>query len=273
METIKLFRGDNTKIAEFKTKQTSKYGLLGSGIYLTESAKIAQTYRTKSDTKTLDVEISKPSDGSAFNRLVALEQAYVQWLYTAHYDECNFKYHSRTFDRTATNLDQLKSKYRRTWQDMVDRGQIATQYIGNVIRVWEKPTTNVGYVSVFEFFSEEFESSVFKVDGDITDPEFLEFAKESKIFEDTPRKFDLIRTHNSNISWDTYDNQIYVPTTFYCRCSNTKTQEKIRSHLKKRGFKGMEYSGGVVLGGYGLHRAFCVWDDDWVNYHKTNRYK
>lgn len=47
MSKLRLYRGDSTKIVKFDFNKTRKYSLVGQGIYLTNSIKIAQSYREK----------------------------------------------------------------------------------------------------------------------------------------------------------------------------------------------------------------------------------
>lgn len=45
MSKLRLYRGDSTKVVKFDFNKTRKYSLVGQGIYLTNSIKIAQSYR------------------------------------------------------------------------------------------------------------------------------------------------------------------------------------------------------------------------------------
>lgn len=47
----------------------------------------------------------------------------------------------------------------------------------------------------------------------------------------------------------------------------------IKRILKPYGYFGFEYSGGIRIGGCGRHRAFSIWDEDFVNNHKVDRFK
>ena len=48
---IDLYRGDSSKIKEFNLNKTNSYSLLGKGIYLTDTKRVAETYRDKGTNK------------------------------------------------------------------------------------------------------------------------------------------------------------------------------------------------------------------------------
>lgn len=275
MNTIKLYRGDSTKIPEFNVKKTSNGSLLGAGIYLTDSTKVANTYRRKdTDIKYLTVTYERnPIDGKGlvpFNRDTVLEDAFGRWLEKKFPNEVGYCSRIRNKPHVVSKaLEQYKLTHRAQWQDMIGRQKVRATYLGkDTIVVEEKPDNAVGYTSVFEFFSEEFEPAIIKVDGRLKDQGFIDFAHDQKLFSSTPRQFDMAKA----IGFDVHAQNLDVPTRMYCYVRD-KARDSMRKYLQQRGFKGMEYNGGILVGGYGLHRAFCVWDDDWVNYHKTNRYK
>lgn len=272
MNTLKLYRGDFSKVVEFKVKQTNKHSLLGEGIYLTDSTKVANTYRKKDADLKLFSETYRRDEVkfTPFNRVTVLEAAFSDWLGKKYPNEVGtyalFRFKDTEINKRRT---ALKNQHRRTWESMIESRQIVATYIQkDVVTVEEKPPTTLGYVSVFEFFSEEFEPSIIKVDGDVKDEGLIDFMHSEKMFSSTARQFDTARSLN----FDAYASNLNIPTRMYCYVTD-KARENMRKYLRQRGFKGMEYSGGILVGGYGIHRAFCVWDDDWVNYHKTNRYK
>ncbi len=48
--------------------------------------------------------------------------------------------------------------------------------------------------------------------------------------------------------------------------------KKVRRALEEYGYRGLEYPGGMITNGIS-HRAFCVWDEDFINDHKVKIYK
>jgi len=48
--------------------------------------------------------------------------------------------------------------------------------------------------------------------------------------------------------------------------------QRARRALQEYGYRGFEYPGGMITQGV-RHRAFCVWDEDFVNEHKMKIYK
>jgi hypothetical protein len=43
--------------------------------------------------------------------------------------------------------------------------------------------------------------------------------------------------------------------------------------LKAIGYQGFRYDGGLLVGGLGRHDAYSMWDADFVNSHRVERFK
>lgn len=152
---------------------------------------------------------------------------------------------------------------------MIESCQIVVIYIfRDVVIVEEKLFIIFGYVFVFEFFFEEFELFIIKVDGDVKDEGLIDFMYFEKMFLSIVCQFDIVWFFN----FDVYVSNFNIFIWMYCYVID-KVCENMCKYLRQWGFKGMEYFGGILVGGYGIYCVFCVWDDDWVNYYKINCYK
>ena len=221
--SIRLYRGDASRIDEFAFQKTNKLCLVGQGIYLTNSAKIAESYRTKG----------------------------------AHYD--------RNFDRTIIAKTKNEAiakafieycKYRKEKENVLAQ-EFKIKLESNTIEIerigyYQGPNTDwsfhfreglkIGYISVFEFPEPYFSRNCLNVDANYPDPEFVRIVKERNLWKDEKSR-----------------NLIDIDFN------------KIIPILKDYGIHGFEYKGGRLGGG--KHRAFSIWDEDFVNAHLIERYK
>lgn len=154
----------------------------------------------------------------------------------------------------------------------------------------------IGYVSVFEFDEQELSQQVLNLSRPITDRRVLKWL----YFHGFPNQ-----TWNINIPFVRYvkemENVIIAASTsrdiatelkkiheilrFYkipikddgVQMKNTKHKNLIMSDfiaaMKGFGFKGFEYAGGSYTKSEVNHRAFSLWDEQYVNAHKVNRFK
>lgn len=268
-DKIKLYRGDFEKIKEFQVKETCKYGLLGQGIYLSNREKVATSYRTKGQTgrfapKTIWM-------GHATTRLTALEEGFKSFLEDALHTE---NIHSAT----SKVKEKFSVEKRKQFNNLVEEGVIKANYLrhgdkGNLhymnVRFEKQSVQKVGYLSEFEFDKESFEISVLKLDGVINDKFFWELMWENSV--------DVGVHDNYRENYIKDNSQRHFSLGPSCKNlfpnGKIKTIPKLRKVMEPYGIKGLEYNGGILTGGYGVHRAFCMWDEDFVNESKVRRYR
>lgn len=277
MSKLILYRGDSNKIKEFKYKETNKYCLLGQGIYLTNKESVAHTYRTKgtieSNKETL---FSGPSD----NRATALEEGFYQYCVNKwrQVNAYNVKYPT-----DPAKKKKFEDSLRKEFQGLVEKGDIVAEYsdvVGlvqyksqkvkrSLMVVWTKSDVAVGYVTRFEFDEETFNKAMFHVDNPCHDVAFWTSAYKAGMFVGTP--YNNIDDYvKQNLGRKVAPNNV-IPG-LYGRVVRFDWA-KLQKILRPFGYLGFEYNGGIRIGGGKLHRAFCVWDENFVNEHKVERFK
>ncbi|MDD2879733.1 MAG: hypothetical protein PHQ58_04805 [Rhodoferax sp.] len=278
LDTITLFRGDAEKVGEFDIKRTSKHSLLGRGVYLTNSKAVAGTYRSKG--------LYSPKgarkilfEGAAKDRKEALELALPHFA-DDFFPPIPYSYPKPKRDALRkANIEKARSQFYR----MVEEKSIVAEYLsssqGKFLRVSNFSLPEEGYLTEFHFNRREFNTSVIKVDGYIRDEGFWELMWEHKIpvgLEFTTKEaycninssanFNLSRSLMNRVSSHLYGEQNLLRSGL----NRSVIFTKIRHALEPYGYRGLEYSGGRYLGGNRYtHRAFCMWDDEFVNDHKV----
>jgi hypothetical protein len=283
-----LYRGDSSVIEDFRRSKTKKYSLLGQGIYLTDSEKIAKTYREKGAVRNKH-QVGKIYlyQGLAQNRLRAFELAFLNFV-NRQIEFSGISCYSKEGLRLKDDkkfLAKTKAEYMR----LIEEGTISADY------AYKNTTTDAridviyddgsifGEISKFVFDENEFNSSVLKIDTTITDSFFWELMWDHKVGFGVPKetKEEFIYFNSTtHFNIDTISKGAICSTGLRLPKGDEKPQTKIydtsrdkvfnrmRVVLTPYGYKGLEYSGGYLIGGFGRHRAFCIWDDFWVNYHR-----
>jgi hypothetical protein len=295
-EFYTLYRGDYTKIVEFDFNKTDKFCHVGPGIYLTDSLRVAESYRDKGSYTT---NLTTLFNGHAKDRKDAYDRAFFSYL-THTYDNMdslncravfrqilNLKYKEKfqlndvlNTDLPKQALNNIKEIYSQ-YQDDVRQKRIVADYVtkvGNdaVIRVIYNCSNKVGFITRFDFPRHEFETSVFKIDTAVKDEFFWELIWDNGIpfGRDSVCKDSFIKSNSNSwsidLSIDLTRRNMGVRNR---RWSRIELFKSIREMLTPYGYRGFEYSGGTYIGGCGKHRAFCIWEDNFVNQYKTERFK
>lgn len=280
MDSLILYRGDNEKIKSFEFKKTNSHCLVGQGIYLTDSLKIATSYRSKG----VDEWNSGKYvlfHGEALNRDDAIEKAFSKFCEISHYKETG---HYRYLK--GQEALRYEKTCRAKWAAVRERGEIKADYVpvpfSRGLFGHSKPrsaNTNekqqklrdirvtwheclVGYVTSFEFDQKFFNANVLHVDNPCRDPFFWTLMWENKISIGTPYD-DLESYLKGNLGQPILQHNRGGPRF-----------NEIADVLKPYGIIGFEYNGGMHLGGgHRRHRAFSIWDQDFVNEHKVERFR
>lgn len=250
---IKLYRGDYEEIDEFDFRKTKKSCLVGQGIYLTNREAVADTYRVKGarvDERLMPIEVL--FEGEAKDRPEAIEKGFRMFSIL----------HER---RLAYNGLKLKEKQRKekelreAYELAKEQGRIKAEYLnGNprfarTLRVTYDTQVIIGQIAVFQFPEKEFTDSMLPI-FEVNDPDILGMFFDAGIAYGTPYE----------------DRDSYIRHNRYARrIEYTKRIDfaGVRRLVEPFGYRGFEYPGGMMVGGHGRHRAFCVWHDDWVNEH------
>jgi hypothetical protein len=266
-ELLTLYRGDYEKIDEFDFRKTKKHCLVGPGIYLTTARKVAETYRIKGSRHAYDYPRTL-FNGLAKDRPDALGKAYE--AYFRGWCQLNGHLpHLRASGRKKPEIEAMQRKLHaeatRSFNELVETKVIRSEYQQTYRAPGAPPTIivtidwgiSVGYITEFSFPRHEFEASVVNIDGQIKDAQFWELMFDAKINIGTP--YDLRHDYITRNMWESNRNLAGLDFA------------GIRRIVVPYGYRGFEYRGGGYTGSVGTHRAFCVWEDDYVNQHKVRR--
>lgn len=284
MTELVLYRGDSEKIHEFKFNKTFKHCLVGQGIYLTDNLKIADSYREKGSSVKKKLPLFH---GHAANRLEAMEKAFKAYCETIWCEKKGYKCRP-----TEKEWLSFQKTCQSEWTRLIEIGAIETKYVSHPIAVGgksggrssisgsasrshqkalkttESPCISVilgnditiGYVSKFVFNKNYIDNNVIHVDRPCNDVEFWGLMYDAGITIGTPYA----------------DRDSYVKGNFNNKILDSSKQSRtewnrIKNILVPYGIIGFEYNGGKHLGGGLRHRAFCIWDENFVNSHKVER--
>lgn len=286
---LTLYRGDAEKIKEFNFNKTYKECLVGQGIYLTDSLRVANSYRTKGSGQVGFFYIFR---GYAYNRNDAYQKAFKVFCNEIWNENHDWRDRYPTDSKIAKKFEEsLKGKY----QSLIEDRSIVAEYTQppyfdlnctqqkaqlpgtRYMKVSWNKNLDVGYVTRFDFDQKYFDANVFHVDQNSYDESFWSLMYENKVL--IGEQADTIEEY---ISKNRGKNIIHTVSCYrdfnkgknsYRRSHESLLWKNIRSVLEPYGIIGFEYNGGRRLGGRYSHRAFCIWDEDFVNRHKVERFK
>jgi len=294
--TLTLYRGDSVKIKQFEFNKTNKWCLLGQGIYLTNSLKVAQTYRTKDAGKSYMHQLFY---GECDNRNEAYEKGFggfCKVLWEKEHGWC-------TRYPTGTDQQKFEEKHRNKYRALIEAGEITADYTTRPVLdsgfsyyrnasqriakvkeekkkhkayikvVWEEDP-NIGYITKFEFEENKFEPFLLNVDVACNDEFFWSLMYDGgvRIGKQGGNMEEYIRANFGRKIFDCVAEGFVDPRGKH-HSHKQDAWRKIGNILRPYGTIGMEYNGGVRLGGGHTHRAFCIWDEEFVNDHKVERFK
>lgn len=221
---IRLYRGDATRIEEFSFRKTLKHCLVGQGIYLTDSLKIAESYRIKGSREKYPFDIRVKTK----TKNEAMSLAFTQY--------CKYRKEKEKI---------LEQEFKLKLENNIIQIEREGFYMGRntewTFHIFEK--VQIGYISVFEFPEPYFTRNCINIDAHYPDKELIRIVKENNLWKDK----NIQRLDNIHFN-------------------------KLIPILKDYGIHGFEYKGGRIGGGI-KHRAFSIWDEEFVNSHMINRYK
>ncbi len=293
-DILKLYRGDAEKIRKFDFHKTNKYCLLGQGVYLTDKVTVADSYRNKGSRKALKAPLFK---GIVKTKGEAMEKAFENYI-----DLKCIELYGKV-SNTVSQRNTVKERHLHEFFKMTDTDQLIitkTQHVRYqavnarspdrlvsipVPGMWnmsiELPNKKDGYTTSFEFPRAMLENNVINIDQPNLDVGFLELVHDSHILHRAIDRRDVhlqcsyprdsIRGFKNVTSSDIEKFSDFQRIIREAKFPAGPWMNKLTPLLKPYGVLGYRYNGGVRIGGNGLHNAYCIWDDEFVNQHKVAR--
>jgi len=268
-DSLTLYRGDFSEIDEFRTHKSFKSCLLGRGIYLTNNTDVANSYREKgADWRAVRYNDARGVvtlfSGEALNRDEANKKAFkvycgygvVKESVPKGMSKANVERFLQDQFRDMLESREIISEYQTV--SVPDKNtRFGVRYVKHIVVKWDTKRY-IGHLSKFVFPLKDFNNAILHVDRPCRDSALLEvvweYCPSLKMTEDETCE-EFVRR---NLGQPIMFNRRRVPW------------ERLKSAVEPYGYRGFEYDGGRRLGmGGHKHRAFCVWDDEWVNAHRV----
>lgn len=289
--TLRLYRGDFVKIDEFKFKKTNRSCWVGPGVYLTTDSSVANSYRTKGaswrvrSNPSINKHIERVLwNGEATDRNSARELAWSEFL------DC-WDMEKRRIDFDIVNTRGRRSRRKNDNDEYVKR---VRAIFDDVKYSFEVERTSIYKFGNINFSNNSKENTArFKVilpENLCRKPAPSELAGWLSEFEFDERMFNANVMHVDKAygptgwekPWKDYVDNFGELPPLTCRSlalpnwtSNRSLDKRYCHEARFRNFMrdeygiwGFEYNGGANTGGKS-HRAFCIWDEDFVNEHRV----
>jgi len=279
MNLIRLYRGDNAKIKEFQVSKTNKKCLVGSGIYLTNKIEVADTYRLKTGKYSRFY-------GPQTLKTIALEHCATEnkgeaiaASFSRYFEKYWMKKNHPTLKITEASFNKYSAEAKRQYHFDIEDGLVKFRRVTRRVEVVETRARHAiipgfdpnarpkyrfekwivceienpdyqetGFITIFEFDQLQFSSMMVKLG-------FMRDVYINDLFSEITREHE--------ICWHKDPSGLVIT-------ANQANAKLTRRYFEPYGFKGIEYPGGLISKS-ARHRAFVVWDEDFVNAHRTGR--
>lgn len=271
-DIIRLYRGDSEKIRKFDYYKTSSSSLAGRGFYLTDNEKIAHSYRLKGSEAAGLSNLLIDKDLENMN--VAREETLTAYIVFQLKRDRHYK-----IANDPKKVEAAKVAYRPEFERLLEDGTITIRRYqprkannGFLFQAVYMPR-DIGYVTSFDFPRKYLESNVVHIETSRPDPNLLDIAWENGCVRKVLYSRNQLFMQGDKVEFHEKDDFVkhalrhgITPNHFDCN--------KLGVLLDKQyGILGFEYKGGIRVGGLGTHRAFNLFNERYVNEHRTQRYR
>ncbi len=267
---IRLFRGDSSKIDAFDTAKTNDTSLFGRGIYLTNNVRIANDYKTKGGTPDVVMTFSgvKTKDDvkeryvyRAAGRMDALGN---EDTWGQHVPFTSGREWGNNNAAEPEEYAQRMAHAERKWNTLMQTHEVRFK-VGGEATIQKKQKLSTTGFAVFDI-PDAYVRKVINAEQPIHPRVLTVITDTLRRADDRPtaRDIEAFVKHNE---WGT--------PTFREIYTNIDSESPLRydeaviarfiEDLQALGVHGIEYAGGVTMGGGVKHRAFVFWDSEQVN--------
>jgi hypothetical protein len=275
-DSMILYRGDSTKIDKFQTEMTSTFGLFGHGIYLTNDKRVAKDYMTKGSGNANDVIFKM---GNAKTKQEVLDRFlyskakmwdintndvtkdwYISSVPFADGGEWGNLTNPERRAEKDKRIQMVKQKWDTVWSKEYEI-RIKLDRTG-VIQKKALLSTNLSKFEVPLSYINKTIKADDKINDNVLDDILYTLRKHGD--GNTARDIEFF-IKNSDDDYITF-RTIFTSITGDSPLKDDRdVQLFLIQSLQESGYVGIEYVGGITLGGGAKHRAFVFWDSNEVN--------
>lgn len=251
--TMTLYRGDPADYGTHSLDKASTESLFGQGIYLTNNKRIAGDYTTKGSSDDIVFRFSgtNPSKSKVIDYYIYRLAQYID----ENGKDLFFAEALPGFTDNPIRIKRLEFA-KQKWEEMSKTHEVRINIDGTaVIRKKQGKQTITTYEVPLSIINKMLNAEK-EIDDDII---YALCAAMRAAADYNCRELKQMAKENEDGFKPTF-REIYrqLPAPYVI---NSKFQRTLRKQLKIQGYTGIEYAGGVTLGGGVKHRAFVIWDE------------
>lgn len=262
-DVMVLYRGDSSNIKTQSLDKADPLALFGQGIYLTNNKRIANDYKSKGSRSLYTLNGAKTKQ--------EVIDGYIRRLARGIDENGNDTPPFNSYDLPPFVDDPVRLKRiefaRQRWEKEKHKYEIRIG-VDKTGKILEK---NTGNLSIYEV-PKDFINKTYNVEEEIN-PEVIDCLCSSLLADgDNCSILKQITQENEDGFRPSFREvwQILRNSDLGGRLVSQKSQIVFRRKMKDIGYTGLEYSGGITMGGGVLHRAFVFWDEQKINKFKKS---
>jgi hypothetical protein len=275
---MRLYRGDSTQINRFDSEKTSLFSLFGAGIYLTDNRRVAGDYTTKGGDADVLFRFSsrKLTKQGVLDYWLNKQAAKFDANGVDHSNEMQYWNSNvpfanggdwsiktpQTRDEEAKRLGYAQAK----WAKLAKTYEIRVKLDGTGV-IQKKQQKAAPLISMFDV-PIAYCDQCLHADGEVSEDVIDELTWVLQRHQDRGTANDMrafIKQKESDGEEVTFRDLFTSVTSDSPIRDDAHAQGELREALHGLGYVGIEYSGGLSMGGGYRHRAFVFWDSETVN--------
>lgn len=259
-EFLTLYRGDSSEISTHSLDKTDVNALFGHGIYLTSSKRIAGDYKLKGSNDII-------FRGNGFKTKNDVIERYIKDKARFIDKDGNKSFYEIPFSGWANNPEDSKriEFARKEWDKIKNQCDVRINVDGTSAIVKKQSgkisTYNIPLDIINRTYNVEEEIDQVAIDS------FCDALR--KIGDNCSVLRDIIYKDEDGFL-PTFRN-VWLELRRREYFSDKESQIAFRKAMKSNGgYKGLEYAGGVTMGGGINHRAFVLWDEQGISKYRVD---
>jgi hypothetical protein len=250
-EYLTLYRGDSSDIGTHSLDKGDIDALFGQGIYLTSNKRIAGDYKLKGSNEIIFRGNGFKTKNDVINKYIEGQARFIDKDGKENFFEIPMPYFTNDPDRIK-RYEFAKEK----WDEIKDQCDVRINADGTSA-IFKKKAGNISIYKIpMDIINRTYDAEN-EIDQTVIDSICDSLRK-------TEQSCSILRDiifKNEDGFLPTFRN-VWMELRRRNYFSDVKIQVEFRKSMKsKGGFKGIEYAGGLTMGGGVKHRAFVFWDE------------
>lgn len=282
-DCVRLYRGDSSKIKSFDRSKTNTFALFGQGIYLTDNKRVAGDYTSKSnDNDVIYRTVGKTKQevlDKYLNQIAStidhngndLSNKIEYWGSSVPFSNGS-SWSTKGMKKNEEEYKKRLEYAKQAWNKISKNYEIRIKLDGTAV-IQKKSNVSESQISEFDV-PQSYMKKLFHADDPINDKILDKLLYVLKKNNDIATANDInryVRDEQKEYGVNPSYRTIFINIGADSPLSDREVQDQFIESLEDMGYVGIEYTGGMSMGGGYKHRAYVFWNSEQLNKFKVNK--